>query len=38
VSKQEENLQAAIALSNSLNPAENCPSKAEIKLFKKSKK
>ncbi|CAF0958041.1 unnamed protein product [Brachionus calyciflorus] len=37
-SKQEEQLQIAIALSNSLNPAEDCPKQAEIKLLKANKK
>ncbi|RNA04069.1 Structure-specific endonuclease subunit SLX4, partial [Brachionus plicatilis] len=37
-SKNEEQLQIAVALSNSINPAEDCPKKAEIKLFKSNKK
>nr|QNH68109.1 structure-specific endonuclease subunit SLX4 [Brachionus koreanus] len=37
-SKNDEQLQIAIALSNSLNPAEDCPKQAEIKLFKCQKK
>lgn len=37
-SKNEEQLQIAIALSNSLNPAEDCPKQVEIKLFKSQKK